>query len=104
MRKQFRFSVSTKREEHSIMSTSNETNARRPSRPNEDADKKSPNYKAQQSPRSGQPASADDGDCHTAKPAGPPASAAENHEEANQKCNVDAPKTASKDHREKATG
>ncbi len=90
------------------MSTSNETNARRPLRPNEDADKKSPNYKAQQSPRSGKPASADDGNCHPAKPAGPPASAAENHEAAKQKCDVGtpktAPKTASKDHREKATG
>jgi hypothetical protein len=104
MFKQFRFSVSTEREEHSIMAATDEKTGKQPPRPNDDADKKSPNYRSQQSPRSGQPVSADDGDCHTAKPSGPPASAAENHEAANQKCDVGAPKTASKDQREKATG
>lgn len=84
------------------MSSSDDT--RRASRPNKDADKKSPNYRAQQSPRGAQPLSAVDGDCQPVRPEGPPASAAENHDEANQKCGVGQPQTASKDQREKATG
>lgn len=86
------------------MSTTHDSDARRPPRPNDDADKKSPNYRAQQSPRGQQPMSAEQGSCHAVEPDGPPASAAENHDAANQECDVNAPKTASKDNREKATG
>lgn len=86
------------------MATSNQKATRLTPRPNEDADKKSPNYRAQISPPGEQAASAADGICHTTKPAGPPASAAENHDAANQKCAVNPPQTASKDEREKATG
>jgi hypothetical protein len=71
---------------------------------NDDADKKSPNYRAQQTPSGESPLSADQGECHPVKPPGPPSSAAEDHEAANQKCEVNAPQTASKDQREKATG
>lgn len=46
--------------------------------------------------------------CHPVKPKAAPSSAAENHQDANQKCDVPQqsvqPQTASKDQREKATG
>ena len=63
------------------------------------AEKKSPNYRSKQVPRA-------DGarECHPVNPPGPPSSAAENHQDANQKCNTEVPQTASKDEREKAVG
>lgn len=63
------------------------------------AEKQSPNYRSKNPPRA-------EGtrDCHPVNPPGPPSSAAENHEDANQQCNTEAPKTASKDEREKAVG
>lgn len=63
------------------------------------ADKQSPNYCSKNSPRA-------EGtrNCHPVNPPGPPSSAAENHQDANQKCNAEAPQTASKDEREKAVG
>jgi hypothetical protein len=87
MFKQFRFSVSTEREEHSIMAATDEKTGKQPPRP-----------------RGADAPTAADGNCHTAKPPAAPASAAENHDAANQKCAVSPPKTASKDEREKAVG
>jgi hypothetical protein len=88
-------------EERLMSTTSNQ-----PPRPNEDAEKKSPNYRAQQPPRGEEVPTAEKGDCHPVNPTAPPSSAAENHDAANQECEVDAPKpkTASTDQREKATG
>jgi hypothetical protein len=64
-------------------------------------EKNSPNYRSKNSPRA-----EDSRDCHPVKPPAAPSSAAENHEDANQKCEVGgkAPQAASKDEREKATG
>lgn len=63
------------------------------------AEKQSPNYRSKNTPRA-------EGtrECHPVKPPGPPSSAAENHQDANQECEVEQPKTASKDEHEKATG
>jgi hypothetical protein len=62
-----------------------------------------PEYHAQSTPTADPPR-----ECHPVKPPAAPSSAAENHEDANQKCNVPTdsvqPQTASKDQREKATG
>lgn len=79
------------------------TNTKRP-RPNDDADKKSPNYRSQQTPNGENVPTADKGICHPVNPPGTPSSAAESHDAANQKCEVNGPQTASKDQREKTTG
>ena len=65
-----------------------------------------PEYRAKNSPNT---STGDESQsCQPVKPPAAPGSAAENHEDANQKCNVPAdsvqPQTASKDQREKATG
>lgn len=57
-----------------------------------------PSYRTQNAPGPDEPR-----DCHPVKPPAAPSSAAENHDEANQECDV-LPQTASKDQREKATG
>jgi hypothetical protein len=62
-----------------------------------------PDYRTHSSANADEPR-----DCHSVKPPAAPGSAAENHEDANQKCVVPTdsvqPQTASKDQREKATG
>ncbi|MGD9635473.1 MAG: hypothetical protein AB7I57_04675 [Pirellulales bacterium] len=90
------------------MSTTSDASGRRTPRPNEDADKKSPNYRARQTPRGGEVRSGADAHCRPVKPSAAPSSAAENHDSANLKCegkaSKAAPQTASKDDRERATG
>jgi hypothetical protein len=63
------------------------------------AEKQSPNYRSKHTPRAEATKQ-----CRSASPPGPPSSAAENHPDANQKCQVDGPQTASKDEHEKAVG
>jgi hypothetical protein len=70
-----------------------------PRQPDYNAEKQSPNYRSKNSPRAEQSR-----ECHTTAPPAAPSSAAENHKDANQKCETPAPKAASKDEREKATG
>ena len=62
-------------------------------------EKNSPDYRGKNSRPAEQPK-----DCHPVKPPAAPSSAAENHDDANQKCEVSAAQTESKDEREKATG
>jgi len=71
-------------------------------RSDHDAEKQSPNYRAKSSPRADQ--SEQPSNCHPVNPPAAPSSAAENHEDANQKCNTKPPLVASKDEREKSTG
>ncbi len=70
-------------------------------KPDHVAEKQSPNYRAKNRPHAEQERTVD---CHPVKPPAAPSSAAENHDAANQKCDATAPKTASKDQHEKATG
>lgn len=68
------------------------------------AEKQSPNFHSTTTRSKHPPRAEDTRDCHPVNPPGPPSSAAENHQDANQKCNAEAPQTASKDEREKAVG
>ena len=67
--------------------------------PDHTTEKHTPEYRAQNAPRAEQAR-----DCHPVKPQAAPSSAAENHDDANQKCEEKPPQTASKDEREKSTG
>jgi hypothetical protein len=81
------------------MGRSSNKPSKEPRQPDYVAEKQSPNYRSKQVPRAEEAR-----ECHPVNPPGTPSSAAENHEDANQKCNTAAPQTASKDEREKAVG
>ena len=68
-------------------------------RPDYNAEKQSPNYRSKNTPRAEH-----DRDCHTTNPPAAPSSAAENHQDANQKCTTKAPLADAAEEREKATG